>query len=691
MKKKFKNASKGMLIFYVLISIGYIISYIFIGKSLLSLTGIEDLIRYIIIAFFAIYGIIYLIIGWKSIFKKWKKTFITLTILTTIWIPIFIGLSYYIDKIYNNLENLTNKETSTYTSVVIAQKDKEITSESKLGMINNENDREGYILAKEMIEKEQIKNEIVSYDDYLIMLNDLYNDVIDGVFVSIDYPVLFGNEEKFKTIKDDTKIVYEYTKEMKTEESKLVSTKKLTEPFTVLVLGVDSESQGGLNPNAAFNGDTLMLVTFNPNTLSTTMFSIPRDMYVPIACNHNRYNKINSAAAYGTNCVINTIEQMTDIQIDYFVKVNFKGVVDLVEALGGVDVDVEEPDFSYDSAHKGLVCEQDSQRRFGENLVCITPGKNVHLNGEQALAYARCRHLYLTSDIARNQHQQAIIEAVAKKLVQMSSFSDFENILSTITNNIATNMQTDQILSFYQTIKNMLLSSLNGKDFINIQKTYLEPYGLNVWLPGAEMYTSALGYYPNSLKAITKAMKENLGLLSIETIKTFQYDYNDDKDYTSDVAGKGIYSGGTLQLMPNLTGQNVTYAENWASSHGISLQKEFVESESNPGIIINQSVHEGTFLPNVSSVTIYISKEITSKPTKDPTTPSDKDKDTDKEENKENTGEKDDPTTQVPGSPSEEDGKEESPVENQNTPSTTEPETPEIPGTPETIPTEENE
>ena len=140
MKKKFKNASKGMLIFYVLISIGYIISYIFIGKSLLSLTGIEDLIRYIIIAFFAIYGIIYLIIGWKSIFKKWKKTFITLTILTTIWIPIFIGLSYYIDKIYNNLENLTNKETSTYTSVVIAQKDKEITSESKLGMINNEND-----------------------------------------------------------------------------------------------------------------------------------------------------------------------------------------------------------------------------------------------------------------------------------------------------------------------------------------------------------------------------------------------------------------------------------------------------------------------------------------------------------------------------------------------------------------------
>lgn len=642
LKKKIKHASKAMLVCYFIITIAYIISYIFFAKSILSLVGIETTIRYLILGFFAIWGVSYLCFGLKIIFRKMKKTFIILSIFSTIFIPIFSMASYYIDKVYAKLDNFTIKETSTYTSVLLTMKDTEITESSKLGMIDNVNDREGYILAKELIEKEKLTQEITSYDDFLIMLNDLYDKKIDGIFVSGDYKVLFGNEEKFHMISDDTKVVYTYSKEMKSEESSLISTKKLTEPFTILVLGVDSEAQNGLNPNAAFNGDTLMLVTFNPNTLTATMFSIPRDMYVPIACNHNRYNKINSAAAYGTNCVINTIKQITDINIDYFVKVNFRGVVDLVNTLGGIDVDVEKPDFSYDKAHQGLMCEQDSQRRFGEHLVCITPGENVHLDGEQALAYARCRHLYLESDIARNRHQQAIIEAVAKKLVQMASFSDFEKLLETISNNIATNMQTKEMLSFYQTIKNMLINSLNGEDFITIQKTFLEYYNLNVWLPSAGMKTSALGYYPGSMAAITKAMKENLDMEKVQTIKTFSYDLNEDKDYTSDIIGKGIRTGGKLELMPNLSGQSISYAEQWASSHGITLNKEFVESESIPGIIINQSVHPDTFLKTVSNVTIYISKASTSSNIKDPN-----------DDENENDDDNENPT--IPGNPSEND------------------------------------
>lgn len=659
---RIKKASKPLKITYILIIIAYLISYIFFSKSLLSLIGIENIIRYIIIGVFGLWLIIYFFLSPKLFEKKRKKTFIAITIISLIFIPIFSVASYYIDKMYGKLENFTLKETSTYTSVLLAMNDTEITKDSKLGMISNENDREGYILAKELMEKEKLNNEIVSYDDFLIMINALYNNEIDGIFISGNYKILFGNEDNFKDIGEVTKVVYTYSKEMKNEESSLTNTKKLTEPFTVLVLGVDSEEQGGLNPNAPFNGDTLMLITFNPNTLSATMFSIPRDMYVPIACNHNRYNKINSAAAYGTTCVINTIEQMTDISIDYFVKVNFKGVVDLVNAVGGVDVDVEEPDFDYDKAHKGLVCEQDSQRRFGENLICINPGQNVHLDGEQALAYARCRHLYLLSDISRNKHQQAILEALAKKLVHVANFSDFERLLDTISSNIATNMQTTQILSFYQTIKNMLINTLNGEDFITIQKTYLEYYSLPVYLPASGTTTSALGYYPNSMKAITEAMKENLNIIKPETIKTFNYDYNTDLEYTSDVIGKGIRSGGTISLMPNLSGQTVSYAESWASRNGITLNKEFVESPSIPGIIINQSVHEGTLLGNVSSVTIYISKTQTT------TTKPPKNDDNDNDDNDQNNDDKndDDITSTVPGTPSNTDEPKDDPDDKDN-------------------------
>ena len=97
----------------------------------------------------------------------------------------------------------------------------------------------------------------------------------------------------------------------------------ITEPFTILLMGVDS-MYDGLSKNAAFNGDTLLLVTFNPNTLNATMFGIPRDTYVPIACRDNRENKINSAAAYGSKCMVDTIENLIELDIDYYMKSTLK-------------------------------------------------------------------------------------------------------------------------------------------------------------------------------------------------------------------------------------------------------------------------------------------------------------------------------------------------------------------------------
>ena len=102
-------------------------------------------------------------------------------------------------------------------------------------------------------------------------------------------------------------------------------------------------------------------------------------------------------------------------------------------------------------------------------------------------------------------------------------------------------MKTNQILSFYQSIKGMLGKALNGEDFISIQKLALQtfyftsPYGL-----------SCVGYYQGSLDTVVEAMKENLGLMEIETVKTFSYDYSEDYEITSETIGTGIYSGGKV-------------------------------------------------------------------------------------------------------------------------------------------------
>ena len=542
---KLKKANRIMELFYFITILAYWISYGFFCRSILSLAGIEDALRIGLLIIMAIYGLIYTIFGCKKLFKNKKISFIFMTILTILFAVLFSVGSYYIDWLYQKVENLTVSDTSTYTTVLLALTDTDFQDSSTVGMITDEKDKTGYILPKELMSNENMNNDILYYNDYKSLLDALYNHEVDGIFLTKDFAVMFANEDYYPNIVSETKIIKEYSKEMKNDESELlVSTKSLTEPFTVLVLGVDSEATTGLDANAAFNGDTIMLVTFNPKTLSATMFSIPRDLYVPIINAYGRnigYNKINSSAAYGTASTINTVENLTGIEIDYFVKVNFQGAIDLVNALGGIDVDVEAPDYDYYISRfgEGVLCESGADRTY-TNMVCMNTGMQ-HLNGEQALAYARSRHAYLESDIARNRHQQQIIEAIAKKIVQTSSLGDFTNILDTISNNIATNMSTSQILSFYESLKGMLVNALNGDNFIEIEKMQLTYFTFN------NIYgLSCLGYYQGSLNAITEAMKENLGIKKTETITSISYDYSVDYEQESNIIGKGIYSGGKV-------------------------------------------------------------------------------------------------------------------------------------------------
>ena len=151
----------------------------------------------------------------------------------------------------------------------------------------------------------------------------------------------------------------------------------------------------------------------------------------------------------------------------------------------------------------------------------------------------------------------------------------------------------------------MLLSGLSGNEFINIQKTYLEVYTLQITIGGLNV--SALGYYENSLNAIKDALSVNLELKEEEMIRTFSYDYNE--EYSSPIIGKGLSGGTKLSTVPNFTGSTVSYAEEWAANNGITLGKEFLTcGTGTPGLIGNQSVPAGTLTKNISYMTIYISQ-----------------------------------------------------------------------------------
>ena len=608
MIKKLKRSNKALRLIYYLTNITYLIGLILFIKSILSLTGVETLLRIVVIVLFVLYLLFYSFCNLLNLLQRKYKGLIITTLISILLTVIFFVGSYYINYIYKNLDGMQENEKIIYTTYLITLKDNSFNEESKIGIINKTIDNDNHELSTKLYKNKKLDNDTTEYTDYIKMIGDLYNGNIEAIFVPGNYVTLFKNENGFENIASDTKIIYEYSEKMQNEDLNLVSNKDFNEPLTFLFLGVDSEGDG-LNANAAFNGDTLMLMSFNPKTLDAILLSIPRDTYVPIACNHNNYAKINSSAAYGTSCVISTINNLLGINIDYYVKINFKGVVDLVEAVGGVEVDVEAPSYMADK-YGGKVCEQNSDRQFGNKLVCMNPGMQT-LNGEQALAYSRCRHMYIGSDLDRVKHQQQVVEALANKAMHFSSIKEFQNILNAVSKNIATNMDTDTILSGYNVAKNVLGNKLSGKDSINIEKATLETYSLNVYVPSQGRNTSAQGYYKDSLLDIQKSFNVILGKEKKELIKTFNFSVNE--TYEKSAPGKGKRTGASGELLPSFVGKTVSEVESFGNSHNIKINVRYVDSGSEyynsdvaVGLVGNQSVHKDVLLSSVSEITIYV-------------------------------------------------------------------------------------
>ena len=595
--KKFKKLDKKFKIMFYIVSILYIVSIVFISQSLLLLKNIETVLRIVFLIFIYLSYFIYLFISVLLLFSKRSKSYVGNSIFISIISIVFIVVSIYINKTYNIVDRM-NKDVITYSSSLVVMKNTEFKNDSNftVGMISDENDIEGNILANKLIDKKKLdKIDVKYYDNYLEMLGDLYSKSIDGILVSSGYVVSFSGYDNYNNIGSETKIVYTYKEKRKNVSLKSGSGKKLTEPFTILLLGVDSEVDG-LKANQAFNGDTMMMITFNPTTLNTTVFSIPRDTYAPIACNGKKSNKINSSAAGGTTCVINTLKDLTGINIDYYVKINFKGVVDLVEALDGIVVDVP-VDF----------CEQDSNREFGDHEICLKKGVQT-LNGEAALALSRHRHSLPLGDFQRVQHQQLVVEAMAKKVKNIRSVNKFYKVLDAISKNIETNVSTDEMLNLYNVGKKMLLENDAS---INIEKTYLTGYDLTMLIPGlGNVYT--FQYYPESLNEIVKAMKINLGLEKPKMIKTFNFSAN--YTYEVPVIGKQYYSVKRNEALPSFVGSSISYLNTWANARGITVNTNYVTEgmdgydENKNGIITSQSVSKGTLVSEVKSITVSVVK-----------------------------------------------------------------------------------
>ena len=178
--KKLKKANKIEKFFYFFSIVLYLLTFIYFIYGILQLKGIENLIRGIAIAFFTIWFLIYILSGLLTILAKKTKTFIFLTIITLLFCPVFGVSSYYINKVIGSISKI-NSEKLTYTTNLIVLNETEFNDDLTIGMIESEEDIEGNILAKKLIEKENLSNKIETYEDYHSMISDLYKGNIGRI------------------------------------------------------------------------------------------------------------------------------------------------------------------------------------------------------------------------------------------------------------------------------------------------------------------------------------------------------------------------------------------------------------------------------------------------------------------------------------------------------------------------------
>lgn len=235
--------------------------------------------------------------------------------------------------------------------------------------------------------------------------------------------------------------------------------------INVLLLGM-----GGIKHEGGYLTDTIIIASLEPSTQKVAMVSIPRDLALPVE--DMGLQKINSINAYaemesknsGGVAISQAISDVLGIPIDYYVRVDFEGFVNIVDELGGVSVDVENTIDDYRYPIKGMEEAEDYESRF-EHLH-INEGRQI-MNGDLALKYARSRHAVGVegSDFARAKRQQKIIVAVKNKLLSTKLLlqpTTLASIISELHDHISTNLKIWEMLKLWD-----LFKDINRENIVN--------------------------------------------------------------------------------------------------------------------------------------------------------------------------------------------------------------------------------
>lgn len=335
--------------------------------------------------------------------------------------------SLYIAKGDSTINTITgaDEQTSRISVVVLKDSGYEKLSDLKNQTIETCTSEEPDIM-KEAIEglnKAESSIKTKDIDVFTDLADDLYEGKTKAIYLNEAYNGMF--EEKHEDYESKTKVIWTYEK---TEEVKDISkdVNVTKDPFIVYISGIDTYGK----VSTVSRSDVNMIVTVNPKTKQILMTSIPRDYYVTLT-NKGKKDKLTHSGLGGINNTVSTVENFMGIDINYYARVNFTSLIKMVDALGGITVNIPK---SFTANADGSYFEKGTQT----------------LNGKQALAYSRERYAFGGGDGARVQHQQQVLTAMLKKMMSPAIITSYSSVLKSIDGSFETNMTSKEITSLLQ-------------------------------------------------------------------------------------------------------------------------------------------------------------------------------------------------------------------------------------------------
>ena len=273
---------------------------------------------------------------------------------------------------------------------------------------------------------------VTEYNTVVELIQGLFDNQTQAIILNDAYMSFITDTEGYEDAESQIRVIYNknFETSINTEVNEEYLNSEDDEVFTILLNGVDTRGSTITNSNS----DTNILLTVNMKTHQILMISTPRDFFVPLSISGNVKDKLTHSGAYGVDVTMDTLEMLYGVNVDNFIRINFDGFMDVIDALGGITVYSE---YAFDG--------------FDNDVVNMTYHFNQgynELNGKQALLFARERHAFSDGDRQRGKNQMAVIEGMIDKALSPQILKNYTSIWNEVSDCVVTSMEYDEIAEF---------------------------------------------------------------------------------------------------------------------------------------------------------------------------------------------------------------------------------------------------